>query len=1308
MHANIFTWDAPCHGHERFNQVLEHIGKALGFASVLINRQQRLVPVSTKCGAMAIHFLHGVLHGTMLPIVASEVDVVHTMLRERFHQALTQRGVAHRPWIWGSGDADDDLEGECGPLPRLPTSVEQPEPVRSTIESFTREIRTVPESVVLFSPVESAVSEAAPSTCLGTQSLPAAVPSASDELSLLQLLAADCQMLKDLETPIIEDLPRLGWLRSQLISVSDRLAILSRQYGIWADDEIRFHLHELAAVCAAIGMTDGHFNRPLVIDPLRFSSWFDGRSLQSSRWAQSQCDVWVNQTKVIGVFKWDKHWFPVLFLPAGDHVTIVLSHRHLQIPAKLVNMLVDIASGLGFEGIRFHHEMPNFICHSACGASAIDFLRHKLLGLSVAVKYSQVWSLHVQFRDFFRQALLHETLVSRPWVWASGVSDSEATEREWGSEDGGATGSGVPQSTTPVPVALPTMPSSSHVCIDTDDRIALFVEHGKDMGDDEIRFHLATLLKQRGDRILVGHEVLPIVLGFEGINFLNWDATGHIVTEKWCQNFPQVKEKGHQIVAVVLEGHHWIPLWFVPGGMVLVIHTFDDIVDYDIFDGKLRWMGLHLGFEEVVIHRVPHGLPSHTLCGAHALAFLAHILLQADLPEDIEELDAMRVNMRASFVQAMYERTTCICPIVWGSGGSGALVKSLSAELCLHGVPENLSEQRASQAIKAIGSEQLQHALQQKQVWRHLKALASNVSFKLVLPAELDATIASNKGKTIGKKSGKVSKAPGFPLPVELDPSRLVVLEGTFRCQQKVLPQLSLQQIGPISSGFVLMTPQEAEPYLKAGVLVSQEPLALVVFHRADFKLQSMLAQSRVMVPCRCLIDNEPVLAEATLIQIGAKVVEKFAGNDLISLDSPDVRTIRVSVFRDEIDDWDGLVKAPVRYVVALFPELKRCMNTGCSCNAWHNTEDLPIREPILDLWRRQFVKFGFKPVDATKADLFCVSIRLPACLLERVLTRSGSAGAYVEPRSADGQRVLQEYMFIWTGKMSLQELSHLKQTNPAVVGLARVNDRRGLRVTAAQAQEVHRAVRPDSLFLPSGERTNYIVGPFPFGLDRQAINRAMKHVQWQCKPLQPAAPQPGRGAMWLVQAVDEPPSSIVHTSHGEILISKQKPSETTDRTDIPQPIASASTLALCGGGPKEEDPWSKGDPWGKFQPVTVPRAAPTAAESVHQIESRIQASIMAKLPQPMEQDDLPDRLGLLEEQFQQMVQKQVLLDGQVQELSTQQAQSTASLQSQISVQSHQLQGQIESQNQSIQAMFENQLTHIRSLLSKRPREDGE
>ena len=887
-HVNVFTWDAPSFSHERFNQVLEYMGKALGFNSVLICRQQRLFPVSTKCGAMAIHFLHGALHGTMLPIVASDVDMVHSMLRKRFQAGLGQNGTALRPWIWGNGDVDDDEQdcppassGECGLLPRMPSTRNC-----AVIESLTRETRTRPSAEVSYQPGPSAfgVGDVHFSTVNSLEEHSPTVPVGSALMPVSELIQFDCQRMRDLEPPVIDSLTKLGELRSQLISVNDRIGLLIRQFGMWADDELRFHLHELAAVCSEHGMIDGDWQRPAVIDPLRFSSWFDDRSMPCTQWARSQQDVWIMQSKVIGVFKWEHHWFPVLLIPEGDHVTIMLSHKQLQIPARLVNMLVDIVTALGFGGIRFHHEIPNFVCYSACGASAIDFLRHKLLGTPISTAYAQVWQIHSFLRERFRQALLLETLVSRPWVWASGDSDEES-EKEWKSDDAGCTDDVGASGSSALPaVALPMMPPASHSCIGIDARLDMFSQHGKEMGDDEIRFHLTSLLQQRQSRIVVDREFLPIVLGFESLNFMNWDEVGHILTEKWCQGFPMIKEQAQQIVAVVLEGDHWLPLWCVPGGMILVVHTFDDVVDYDIFDGKLRWMGLHLGFDEVVIHRIPNGLPSHSMCGAHALAFLAHVLLGVALPDDLEELDAMRVNMRASFVQAMYERKTCFCPVVWGSGGTGAPLKSLSDELCNHGVPNNLAEQRAAQAIKAIGSEQLQQALQQKQVWRHLKALATNVSFKLVLPAELEASIARNQGKAVGKKNHRGPKTPGIPAPVELDPSRLVVLEGTFRCQQTILPQLTKQQIGPLSSGFVLMTAQDAEPYLKSGAVVSQEPLALVVFHRADFKLQSMLAQSRVTVPCRCLLDNEPVLAEATLVQIGAKFVEKFAGNDLVAL----------------------------------------------------------------------------------------------------------------------------------------------------------------------------------------------------------------------------------------------------------------------------------------------------------------------------------------------------------------------------------------------------------------------------------------
>ena len=109
------------------------------------------------------------------------------------------------------------------------------------------------------------------------------------------------------------------------------------------------------------------------------------------------------------------------------------------------------------------------------------------------------------------------------------------------------------------------------------------------------------------------------------------------------------------------------------------------------------------------------------------------------------------------------------------------------------------------------------------------------------------------------------------------------------------------------------------------------------------------------------------------------------------------------------------------------------------------------------------------KPVEPGKAELFCVSMRIPECLLLRILARSGVGGVYVEPRTADCNEVLKDFMVIWMSRSSLRDLQHLKQTTPAIIGLARLGERRGLRVLVAQAQEVHQQVRPDSLFSAAG-----------------------------------------------------------------------------------------------------------------------------------------------------------------------------------------------------------------------------------------------
>ena len=111
------------------------------------------------------------------------------------------------------------------------------------------------------------------------------------------------------------------------------------------------------------------------------------------------------------------------------------------------------------------------------------------------------------------------------------------------------------------------------------------------------------------------------------------------------------------------------------------------------------------------------------------------------------------------------------------------------------------------------------------------------------------------------------------------------------------------------------------------------------------------------------------------------------------------------------------------------------------------------------------------------------------------------------------------------------------------------------------QAQAIHQLVRPDTVFLPQGPKCLFTVGPMPYGVDRQAVGKILAQAGWQCRPLQPTTPCPGRGAMWIVQATEEPNQSIIQTTHGEIVISKQK-QDVTGPSTRQATVGSASTLA--------------------------------------------------------------------------------------------------------------------------------------------------
>lgn len=98
------TWDAPANSHGKLPEVIELLGQLLGFEQVTLMRHQRMFFMSTKCGALAVSFLHHSVFTSMLPTTNDEADMVHERLRAVYLQAVKSCQIARRPWIWGAGD----------------------------------------------------------------------------------------------------------------------------------------------------------------------------------------------------------------------------------------------------------------------------------------------------------------------------------------------------------------------------------------------------------------------------------------------------------------------------------------------------------------------------------------------------------------------------------------------------------------------------------------------------------------------------------------------------------------------------------------------------------------------------------------------------------------------------------------------------------------------------------------------------------------------------------------------------------------------------------------------------------------------------------------------------------------------------------------------------------------------------------------------------------------------------------------------------------------------------------------------------
>eukprot|EP00435_Cladocopium_sp_Y103_P073106 s153_g42.t1 len=650
--------------------------------------------------------------------------------------------------------------------------------------------------------------------------------------------------------------------------------------------------------------------------------------------------------------------------------------------------------------------------------------------------------------------------------------------------------------------------------------------------------------------------------------------------------------------------------------------------------------GWHRPCSKVMLVRGIHQRRSDS-CGTLMLLHAGMILGLVD-PADADSLESHHTNLlHLANAQGLH----------FGLSGHGfqpteaQVILRLSQLLVEKGVPAARAEERASLGLKKIGVTEIQQALDNANPWAYLKAIASrpHVSFQWLKADELQQKIRATASKKFAIQPSEKRKQRGpKPKPAEplwIDPAQLQLVPQTFFAQGNSLQQIAFTTVGPQATGLAFASVADLAPFLQAGKVISDGPLGILTTTPVASDQMGTLQDRALRFPAMFQATQEPVLIQGSLVTLGAVPIERGGDSVQCALDTIQTQTLRLAVFRDQFpDDWNLFMEQPVRSLLQRIPLLTLCKQSGCgvNCGRYHAALDEPLDNLILDLWARSWHRADSKFTKPKEAVMWTALIRVPASATRYLQALSGQCGLYIEPRSASGKEADSAFGIIWLGPISLQDAHHKLKTTKNAIAIGRINNKYGLRFLSDHLETAHQELKPDEQYTGASVQEIYKLYPLAWGTQRTALQKCLKDWGWKARVLQTVGGG-NEGAIWEVGSSDAPPSSVLQSPDGDIVITHLR-----SATKDPKPVnvlASAATrrhLSQGGDAPRshtdpKNDPWHQGgpDPWGGAAMSSTGSQDPAAADRWQQIEHRLQANMqdtirkeIQQARQPMQGDD--------------------------------------------------------------------------------------
>ena len=576
-----------------------------------------------------------------------------------------------------------------------------------------------------------------------------------------------------------------------------------------------------------------------------------------------------------------------------------------------------------------------------------------------------------------------------------------------------------------------------------------------------------------------------------------------------------------------------------------------------------------------------------------------------------------------------------------GVADQTATLQWLTDFLQTKGVPEDQAEPRAQQALKRLGLGSLMKAINTPNPWRALKQLAgaNGKPFQWVEYQELQTHIEKRAKEKHGAQAPKGQKGrkhkPAQPPLQNLAPSQLQIVPGTFvDANKKPLEALTVEAISPEARGLVIVNVEQAKRFIQDGKKISIDALALLTTVEIPAAHQGSMEIQNMTWPGLLLDTKDPILIRGSCVQLGDIKVTKVLGSPLPTA-SFDPDLLRIMVYKDEWPhDWAIFKKGPLKAIVTRFDQFQLCDGANCgngkNCPRFHPSVEEEVELVILDAFGWRWMSEGGALANVNQASSFSVMIRVPPSATSAILALSSTDGAYFELRDPHGRGPHSKYAVVWI-KGNFQAAQHLKCQSTKILHVIRFHNKFGLRILAADHEQVHQMIHPKTPFVPGGTSLLFEVGPFPYGIAKHTILTAVKSIGWMARPLKPTKGN-NSGRFWMLGADTEPASPILQFGDDTLTITKI--------TEAPTPkeplnvVASMRTLQRINTAKPQIDPLQKNDPWANFNTsLAASSTQPPRPSRIEEVTDQIKQSVEAQVREQLASFQFPEPSGMAVDQ---------------------------------------------------------------------------